>query len=92
MNSRKYANEPLKSDEIEDVFCILDTALKRKNLKGITICLNILSSNHLCHGSCLKSIPEKYIKTMETIASAALNQFEVDFDDEKSYKELEANK
>jgi len=77
---------------VEDIFCILETALKRKNSKGIAACLNTLNSPNLCPVQSLHNLSDRYIKVVEVIASTSSNQQDYELDDEKSLKEIELNR
>lgn len=59
----------IKADEVDDIFCILEASYRKKNSKGIMICLELLNSQSLCPLSYLKTVPENYIRVIESIAS-----------------------
>lgn len=83
----------IKADEVDDIFCILDVSYKKKNPKGMLVCLEILNSQTLCPTAYLKNIPETYIKIVENIASLKQSFLESSFYDEENLaKDSSANK
>jgi len=93
LNSKKYSKEMIKADEVDDIFCILDLSYKKKNAKGMLVCLEILNSQSLCPTAYLKNIPESYIKLVENIASLKQSFLESSFYDEENLaKDSSANK
>jgi hypothetical protein len=68
----------------------LESATRRKNLKGTSVCLGILNSNSLCSPIYLQNVHDKYIKTIESIISGDCHEYSIE--DEKSCKDIENNK
>jgi len=83
----------IKSDEVDDIFCILEASFRKKNSKGMITCLEILNSQSLCPTAYLKHIPENYHRIVLSIASLKQTSDDIDYyDEENTFKDISANK
>lgn len=83
----------IKSDEVDDIFCILEASFRKKNSKGMLTCLEILNSQSLCPTAYLKHIPENYHRIVLAIASLKQISEDSDYYDEESViQDISANK
>lgn len=81
----------IKSDEVDDIFCILEASFRKKNSKGMLTCLEILNSQSLCPTAYLKHIPENYHRIVLSIASLKQVSAE-DYDEENMIQDISTNK